>query len=180
MDPFLAELIKQGAAWLCEQRDLHRADTSALRSVASFGLDLSAFFDDEILAHTRFKIVSGIENPAFYRELERQGLPPPLDFSNMAGITFADTVLLSRRAAPDGKPADTLVFHALVHAVQYRCLGIHEFIARYVTGWDENGRDYASIPLERDAYWLEGRYEADRQQGFSVAAEVSRSLGLVD
>lgn len=177
-DQFLDYLIEKGAAWVREQRDLHRPEASPLGGVPSLGPTFGAFFDQDLLAEIRFKTVPRLQNPAFFAELESRGQPVPLDFSSMAGITFADTVLLARGALQGREAIDGLVFHELVHAVQYKLLGIDAFVRRYVTGWAENGYDYESIPLEREAYRLQARYEADPGQGFSVAAEVSRSLGL--
>jgi hypothetical protein len=47
---------------------------------------------------------------------------------------------------------------------------------RYVTGWAQNGFDYHSIPLERMAYDLDGRFSAAPGAPFSVRDEVTRRL----
>ncbi len=178
-DQFLEFLIEKGAAWVRAQRELHRPEASPLRGAPSLGPLFGAFFDHDLLAEARFKTVPRIENPDFYRELEGRGQPAPPDFSNMVAITLADTVLLSRTVEQGGEPIDGLVFHELVHVVQYKLLGIEGFVRRYVTGWTENGYDYKSIPLEQDAYRLQARYEEDPGQGFPVRAEIARSLGLL-
>ena len=96
--------------------------------------------------------------------------------ASMAGITFIDTILLSVSHLEGGKPSLGLLFHELVHVIQYRLLGVETFIDLYVRGWAENGMDYYAIPLERDAYELQNRYETDPTRPFSVASEVARRL----
>ena len=65
-----------------------------------------------------------IPNPPFYADLERLGFTGLPDFTTMAAITFDDVVVFHDPITPQ------LVFHELVHVVQYRLLGIEEF-ARY-------------------------------------------------
>lgn len=93
-----------------------------------------------------------IENPDFYSRLERV----PMDLRRSAAITYGDTILISGRYVPIAPPP-SLVFHELVHVVQYSILGIPEFAHRYVMGWAENGFEYLRIPLEAQAYALERR-----------------------
>ena len=175
-EQLLDYLVQNGQAWILEQRILHRPEAVLLNQQARS--DLEPFFDGKLLDLARFKTVPGIANPGFYRELEEMGQQAPLDFTVMHGITFQDTVLLSKRyMQSDGFPL-RLFFHELVHVVQYRCLGVDEFVRRYVTGWAENGYDYFKIPLERDAYGLEERFDKNPTQPFSVEEEVVRRLGL--
>ena len=176
MDPELSYLIEQGENWIREQRLLHRPDAQPLEPQAV--AMLSPFFGPDILRDVRFKSVPVIENPGFYKELEAAGRPIPMDFSDTHGITFEDTVLLSDRYVSADGPPMSLLFHELVHMVQYRLLGVGGFVHRYLTGWAENGFEYMAIPLERDAYDLEERFTANPHTPFLVRAEVSRRLGL--
>ena len=100
----------------------------------------------------------------------------PLDFTVMHGITFEDTILLSERYLVERELSPGLQFHELVHVAQYRQLGVAEFVTRYVRGWAENDYDYYAILLEQDAYELQGRYERNPKQPFSVQEEVARRL----
>ena len=83
----------------------------------------------------------------------------------MAAITFVDTVV------SHGPYDDRLLFHELVHVVQYEKLGLAEFAAKYVKGF-LNGSSYEAIPLERNAYELDGRFAAAPAVPFSAEAEV--------
>jgi hypothetical protein len=85
----------------------------------------------------------------------------------MGAITFND-VVVSHEPFSNG-----LLFHELVHVEQYRQLGIPRFSELYVSGF-LNGGSYEAIPLEVNAYTLEGRFEASPAQQFSVAEEVRR------
>jgi hypothetical protein len=87
------------------------------------------------------------------------------DLPEMVAITFVDTVVSHEPFT------DRLLFHELVHVVQYEKLGLAEFAAKYVKGFLSGG-SYEGIPLERNAYELDGRFAAELTKGFSVASEV--------
>lgn len=172
----LTFLIQKGEAWVRAQRNHHRPAARPLSDVEKG--HFAPFFDPSTLDSARIQRVPGIENPDFYAELQAQGVPNPLDFTVMAGITFEDTILLSDRWMPPGASLAPLLFHELVHVVQYETLGVPMFVERYVQGWAQNGFQYAAIPLERDAYELQARFEAQPHRAFSVRAEVRHRLGL--
>ncbi|MGC2694357.1 MAG: hypothetical protein WA738_01055 [Candidatus Angelobacter sp.] len=87
------------------------------------------------------------------------------DFSGMAAITFIDVIVSHEEVT------DALLFHELVHVVQYAQLGIKGLASRYVNGFIHGGR-YEQIPLEKNAYLLESRFSQNPSQPFSVADEV--------
>jgi len=90
-----------------------------------------------------------VGNPPFYGALVQMGFEPAAlpNFSLMAAITFADTIVSHEPFT------DRLLFHELVHVVQYQKLGLPEFAAKYVRGF-LNGGSYEAIPLEVNAYEL--------------------------
>jgi hypothetical protein len=102
------------------------------------------------------------------------GLP---DFTAAAGITFIDTILISQQGLEAHSDLGPLIFHELVHVVQYDVLGVDEFIKCYVQGWAKSGFDYYTIPLEMEPYNLQRRYEKDPTHGFPVLAEMRKALG---
>lgn len=172
----LAFLIQKGEGWVRAQRNHHRPAARPLSDVEK--AHFAPFFDPPTLEAARIKRVPAVENPDFYVELQAQGVLIPLDFTVMAGITFNDTILLADQRKPPGSPLAPLLFHELVHVVQYEILGVPVFVERYVQSWVQNGFQYAAIPLERDAYDLQARYEAQPHRAFSVRAEVRHRLGL--
>lgn len=99
-----------------------------------------------------------------------------LRLGRIAGITYGDTILIAPDAPRDGHPWQRLVFHEMVHVVQYDVLGIDGFIDRYLRGWAGGGYRYRAIPLEEDAYAIEAMFTADRLSPFSVREEVERRL----
>jgi len=67
--------------------------------------------------------------------------------------------------------SDRLLFHELVHVVQYEKLGIVNFAAKYVNGFLSGG-SYEAIPLEMNAYQLDARFAAAPAETFSVSDQV--------
>ena len=167
MDELIPYLIREGAAWIRSQRDALRPGAVPLESPLME--DLGVYFTSELLAEVRLSVDSAIPNPSFYSELTRRGFQIPLDMAQMAGITYDDTVLITETyASLDARVS--LLFHECVHVAQYRRLGVDRFMEEYVTGWATNGFDYYAIPLEREAYGLQARFEAG--EVFSVEAEL--------
>src|SRR6266581_5947325 len=147
-------------------RALTGAEASALRP----------FFPAQTLTMVRFAAVPMIENPPFYTALEEAGIGIPLDFRGMTGITFVDTVLISQVAPmPEGEWLP-LLFHELVHVLQYQELGLERFVRVYVTGWAAAGGSYPDIPLERDAYELDGQFRAEPTRPFDALGAVRQRL----
>lgn len=128
---------------------------------------MQPFFPAEILDSARLCVLQGVRvpNPSMYSMAKLMGIRNLPDFSEMAAITFVDVIVSHEEFTHD------LLFHELVHAVQYAQLGLKEFAARYVNGFIQGG-SYEEIPLEQNAYSLEGRFSADPNQPFSVADEV--------
>jgi hypothetical protein len=87
----------------------------------------------------------------------------------MAAITFGN-IVVSHKPFTHG-----LLFHELVHVEQYRQLGIPQFSDLYVRGFLTGG-GYDGIPLERNAYALGARFEANPQLRFSVSDDVAECV----
>jgi hypothetical protein len=69
-----------------------------------------------------------VSNPGFYGDLVAMGfeLGSLPDFTDMAAITFVDTIVFHQPIE------NQLLFHELVHVVQYEKLGLTEFAIKYV------------------------------------------------
>lgn len=166
-DSQIAWVIQQVAAYIGEQRDIyaHRA----LPLDADQRAAMRPFFRTAILDSARVLVLSEerVGNPPFYGDLIKIGfsgnsLP---DFAHMAAITFVDTVVSHEPFT------ERLIFHELVHIVQYEKLGMPDFSARYVRGFLSGG-SYQAIPLEMNACELDARFAAGPTKPFSVEAEV--------
>ena len=152
MDEELNYLVVEGIKWVQSQRDSLRPTGAEL--APKLKNLYSKYFSNSVLDVARLSIIEVIPNPPFFANLPQI----PFDFQVMDGITYDDTILITESSAR-GSDVAPLVFHELVHVVQYRVLGVEEFIRQYVQGWAENGRDYFAIPLEVEAYSLQERFE---------------------
>ena len=142
--------------------------------------DYRSFFD---LDAQRVRWVQdAIHNPPFYADLLVGGADPRdlMPFHEMEAITFDIAVIVR----PEIQLTRGLLFHELVHVVQYRLLGIDEFARLYIDGWLEGSRfrddpiqRYLNVPMEQIAYVLQQRYETSPISTFSVEEEVRRFLG---
>jgi len=173
-DEMVRFMVEQGRDWVTAQREAYLPASDPIseedRAV------LRHYFGHAVLQASRLAWTDEIANPDFYAEIERAGLPMPLDFRLMTAITFADTIVVSRSQYEGPATWRPLLFHELVHAVQYRVLGIDRFVSNYVHGWADHGFYYESIPLERMAYELQGRFDLGASR-FSVEDAVVRALG---
>jgi hypothetical protein len=128
---------------------------------------MQPFFPPEILEQTKLLVLRGerIQDPGFYTMARMMGLKDLPSFSDVAAVTFVDVIVSHLEFT------NALLFHELVHVVQYAQLGVKEFGARYVSGF-VSGAGYEGIPLEKNAYELEQRFHANPTQPFSVTDEV--------
>ncbi len=160
-------IVQQVGAYIEHQRETYRP------GAVSVGLSqrnaMRPFFPEAALGSTRLLVLTGrrVSNPPFYGELVQMGFSPAdlPDFAHMAAITFVDTVVSHEPFT------DRLLFHELVHVVQYEKLGVPEFTAKYVRGFLSGG-SYEAIPLEMNAYELDARFAAGQAKAFSVETEV--------
>jgi len=127
---------------------------------------MQPFFSRELLDQVKVVALNGsrVEDPPFYAMAKMMGIRNLLSFSEVAAVTFVDVVVSHEPFS------DTLLFHELVHVVQYAQMGSKEFASRYVRGFLKSG-SYDGIPLEKNAYELEQRF-ISKDASFSVADEV--------
>jgi hypothetical protein len=134
-------------------------------------VEVNPFFGPDVLNTTRIVVLENesVGNPEFYPMLQGLGFTNLPDFGGMAAITF-DDLIVSHEAL-----SASLLFHELVHVEQYRQLGVDRFAELYVKGFLEGG-SYNTIPLELNAYGLEGKFRKPPHRGFSVEQEVAAWL----
>jgi hypothetical protein len=104
-----------------------------------------------------------ISDPPFAAAVHRLGFDFP-SVALTAAITFDHVIVSRERMSP------ALLFHELVHVVQYRLLGVSAFAYQYVQGFLSGG-SYHGIPLEGCAFALERRFVTESRP-FRVEAEV--------
>src|SRR5216684_1219253 len=117
------------------------------------------FFAPKILDQSRLLVLQGerIQDPSFYGMARMMGFKDLPSFTDTAAVTFVDVVVAHQDFTP------SLLFHELVHVVQYAQLGTKEFASHYVDGFIHGG-SYDEIPLEKIAYQLESRFSHDKSK----------------
>jgi hypothetical protein len=130
-------------------------------------LAMQPFFSAAILDSARLCVLQGtrVSNPSMYAMAKMMGIRNLPDFTDMAAITFVDVIVSHQEFT------DALLFHELVHVVQYSQLGLKEFADRFVKGFIQGG-SYEEIPLEKMAHALESRFSQNAAEVFSVDDEV--------
>jgi len=175
MEQLLNFLKINAKDWLVSEREKHRENAMNIRHEDKIVLE--NHFYAGTLENIRVCKIEQIENPPFYASFEKTGQPIPLDFREMRGITFIDTIVIAEpKVTPDIWLS--LLFHECVHVCQYTILGVDKFIEQYVDGWVGSGYDYASIPLEVDAYELQREFETTSLSTLSVESEIKRRLSV--
>jgi len=152
---------------------------------------LARFFSRDLLDSLVLICVDGIQPPRWpnSRAARLLGFSDRSILSSVAGITLGRVVLIDVASGPhnrsnhsaspelqDRQAFRSLVFHELVHVAQYRRLGMRGFFMWYVRGWTLAGYDYFAIPLEQQAYGLQGRFIERPGENFSVEEEVDREI----
>lgn len=92
-----------------------------------------------------------------------------------AGLALDDLIVVAAGAPGRETPRASLLFHEMVHVVQWRVLGRRGFLRAYVGSWAAAGWAYSGIPLEVMAYELQGRFDGGER--FDAEGEVRRRLG---
>jgi hypothetical protein len=168
-DAQIAWVVQLVAVYIDRQRKTHRDRSVPLN--ASQRAAMQPFFPASTLDSAKVLVLNSdrVGNPPFYGGLVQMGFEPAAlpNFSLMAAITFVDTVVAHEAFT------DRLLFHELVHVVQYQKLGLEGFAAKYVSGFLTGG-SYDAIPLEMNAYDLDARFAGAPTRAFSVADEVQR------
>ena len=164
-------VIQQVAEYIQNQRHTYQPGAAPLSLNQKNAM--RSFFPQPALDSVRLVVLTEqrVNNPPFYGALVQMGFSPSAlpDFAHMAAITFVDTVVSHEVFT------DRLLFHELVHVVQYEKLGLEGFASKYVRGFLSGG-SYEAIPLEMNAYELDARFAEAPTKPFSVADEVQRRI----
>jgi hypothetical protein len=132
---------------------------------------MQPFFSSAVLDSAWLCVLRGtrVSNPSMYAMAKMMGIRNLPDFAGMRAITFVDVIVSHEDFT------DAVLFHELVHVVQYSEMDMKEFATRFINGFIQGG-SYEEIPLEKMAHALESRFSQDATQAFSVDDEVRQSL----
>lgn len=159
-----------GLIWINIRRSRYRRCGVPLSTQERAVLD--PYFDTALLDSIRVCRMPRIEQGLPPRLLRALRLPGVFDLSFAEGMAFVDAVAVAERTRREN--SNSLLFHELIHCVQYRELGTYGFLRRYLRGWSKAGFDSFSIPLEEQAYQLQDRFETG--ESFKAEEEVRRGL----
>jgi hypothetical protein len=134
--------------WIGQLQARHAAHATAVRKVGP--ARLGDYFPPAVLDSAHVVTVESLPFPP----VSEYGLPEFQGMAalDMAGITFGDMYFVRAGHAP----ADGIHFHELVHVVQWKTLGVAEFLSTYAVGLAQH--TYETSPLESVAFWLEGQF----------------------
>ena len=151
--------------YLQEQRREYRPQGAPLSEGQH--LTLKPFFSLDLLAEIRIVELQNqrIPNPPFYAEARALGFTNLPELAHMASLTFEDVVVFPSDIT------DRRLFHALVHAVQFKILGLKRYTELFVRSFLRT-HAHVSVPLEMHAFSLESKFAENPDEPFSVEDKV--------
>jgi hypothetical protein len=152
------ELLRQ---YLEDQRRRYRPQGSPLNEAQHVTMKL--FFPCGLLPGIRLVELQSehVPDPPFYPEARAMGVTGLPEVAHMASMTFQDVLVFP------GGISDRRLFHALVHAVQFKALGLERYAELFVRSFLRT-RNHASVPLEMHAFGLEVKFAEAPENPFSV------------
>lgn len=167
--PPTTEQIEQAMQWLVEyleeQRDKYLPVAVPLSR--HHKAMLWPYFSPELLEEIRVIDLRGarVEPPAFYAEARALGFEPP-EITHMDSLTFLDVVVFNQQLS------ERALFHALVHSVQIRILGLRRYAELWVQSFIRT-KAHFTVPLEVHAFSLASKFLRPAER-FSVEDHVRR------
>ena len=161
----IQDAVARVADYLHDQRERFHPES---RPLGKKRMRIAArFFSPALLEAVRIVELTHrrLEKPPFYAEAKARGYSNLPDITHMASLTFEDVLVFQQ------SPTDRILFHALVHAVQYQLLGLERYTELFVRGFVRTGSHFL-VPLEAHAFALDSRFTVNGASGFSVEAEV--------
>lgn len=130
------------------------------------------FFPPDLLESIRVLELRGerVPNPPYYARAKARGYPLMIDFTHKPEIAHPGLIIFQE------EPVPRLLFHGLVHVMQYRVLGLERYLDLYVRAFVRIGM-YVNVPLEVHAFRLSQRFAENSSSPFSVQAEVEGWAG---
>jgi hypothetical protein len=130
-------------------------------------ITMKPFFPLGLLAGIRIVELRNhtIPNPPCYAEAKAMGITNLPELAHMASLTFEDVVVFP------SEMTDRRLFHALVHAVQFKVLGLERYTELFVRSFLRT-LAYVNVPLEMHAFGLESKFAENPEEPFSVEEKV--------
>jgi hypothetical protein len=153
------------SAYVREQRDRYFPTGTPLGTECR--AIMQPFFTAALLSRIRIVELAGaaVPNPPFYSKARELGFSNLPNFSQMESLTFLDVAVFNE------KVTDSVLFHGLVHAVQFQVLGLQRYSDLLVRGFLRTNAHFA-VPLEAHAFALESKFARNGMESFSVEEQV--------
>jgi hypothetical protein len=161
----IQQAIAGVSSYLREQRD-HYLPAAAPLSKEHRDL-MNPYFPADLLNEVGFVELHGarLPNPPFYAQARAQGFVNLPDIAHMNSMTFLDLLVFNEQLT------ERSLFHALVHVVQFRVLGIERYTELFVRNF-VNTRFHFLVPVEAHAFFLESKFARPAPERFSVEDQV--------
>jgi len=126
------------------------------------------YFSSELLNQVRIVELRGarVAVPEFFAQARALGFEPPA-ITHMDSLTFVDVVAFNEELS------ERALFHALVHSVQIRILGLERYAELWVNSFVKT-RTHFTVPLEVHAFSLASKFVRPMPERFSVEDHVLR------
>jgi len=130
---------------------------------------MSPYFSSPLLDQVHIVELRGqrVSAPAFYAEARAQGFDNLPEVIHMDSLTFVDVLVFNETLT------QRALFHALVHAVQFRILGLDRYTELFVESFMRT-KAHFTVPLEAHAFALTSRFMRPSPEAFSVEDHVVR------
>ena len=114
------------------------------------------YFSPELLDHIRVVDLHGarVAVPEFFVQVRALGFEPP-EITHMDSLTFLDVVVFNQELT------ERALFHALVHAVQIRILGLKRYSELWVDSFIRT-KTHFTVPLEVHAFSMASKFLPSR------------------
>ncbi len=128
---------------------------------------MSPYFSASLLDQVKVVELHGarLPDPPFYAEAKALGFVSLPEIAHMNSLTFLDVLVFNDRLT------ERRLFHALVHAVQFRVLGLERYAELFVRNF-LNSRYHFLVPLEAHTFFLESKFVRPAEEKFSVEDQV--------
>ena len=136
--------------------------------------ELAAYFESDILREVRIIFLDQVKPFKVYTQLKLFSLKCLFQIWGLGGLTLHHCIFLRKgmaSAAP--QVLRSILFHELVHVVQYEILGVIGFLRSYLSHYRRT-REYFRIPHEQIAYSLQRIYGRYRDEPFAVRPVIER------
>jgi len=163
----LVTMFPKARRWV---RQTHDAYVDQSKPIASLGIPrLPHYFSQRTLDETRIVFCDPVPQPP----IDQWRLSGADEFQSVVafGATYLDTIFINKQEADN----HAMIFHELVHAVQWRTLGTNRFLIIY--GFDLLAFDYIRSPLEQMAFTMQARYDAD--EPFDAESQIAEQCDQI-